>query len=169
MGSIPTEILTLTLGLLFGIWLGEATERFIRGKKLDAIADELYKQILPALKSIVHDKDVPVTSWAYPMDHEYVWDPVRSEPDKGYCKICGNPETECHEQVLAYRKRRAKSGIDTTNLFAVSIHDDEIILLNPPRSPMSKDTALNLAAYLVALADHGDIPFRRILEAVQNA
>lgn len=61
--------------------------------------------------------------------------------------------------------------IDTTNKFAVAIgagRDGAVhIMRSIPRS-LSKAEALNLAAYLVALADD-DGDFAELLEAVMNA
>lgn len=56
--------------------------------------------------------------------------------------------------------------IDTTNRFLVGVQGEQIAILKLGRS-MSKDDALNLAAYLVALADD-DGTFPSILAAVQN-
>lgn len=58
--------------------------------------------------------------------------------------------------------------IDTSNVFMVGVSGGRIILLKPPRGSFSNEDALNLAAWLVALADDGD-KFPAILDAVQNA
>jgi hypothetical protein len=63
--------------------------------------------------------------------------------------------------------------IDTTNRFAVAVvASGGIVLLHPPqaRELLTRDEALTLAAYLVALAESqgkGE-PFAAFLEAVQN-
>lgn len=56
---------------------------------------------------------------------------------------------------------------DSTNQFLVSVRgEDIVVLLHIPR-PMGKAQALNLAAWLVALADdHNQFP--ALLNAVQN-
>ena len=56
--------------------------------------------------------------------------------------------------------------IDTTNRFFVGVQGDAVVLLRPVQR-LSKDDALNLAAYLVALTDMNN-EFPAILEAVRN-
>ena len=56
---------------------------------------------------------------------------------------------------------------DTSNRFFVGGHGDNIILMKPIPSKLNRSEALNLAAWLVALADE-DGRFARLLEAVQN-
>ena len=56
--------------------------------------------------------------------------------------------------------------IDTTNRFLVSARGDEVLVLNPPRTGISRDDALNLAAWLVALAGGGE-KFAAVLRAVE--
>jgi hypothetical protein len=53
------------------------------------------------------------------------------------------------------------------NSFLVAVQGDNIVMFNPPRGPISKEQALNLAAWLVALADTED-KFDRVLAAVQS-
>lgn len=56
--------------------------------------------------------------------------------------------------------------IDTANRFLVGARGDDLVILRFARS-VTKEEALNLAAWLVALADSkGEFP--AILEAVQN-
>ena len=58
--------------------------------------------------------------------------------------------------------------IDTTNKFLVSVSGARnIIILNPPRGPMSREEALTFAAWIVALADEGDFALYR--SAVERA
>lgn len=57
--------------------------------------------------------------------------------------------------------------IDTSNKFLVGINRDLIIVMMI-RQTMSKDEALNLAAWLVALADPEGNKFKALLEAVMN-
>ena len=61
--------------------------------------------------------------------------------------------------------------IDTTNRFAVSAFGDGVAILNPPAAgePLTRADALNLAAWLVALADPLEDEFAAVLEAVENA
>lgn len=56
--------------------------------------------------------------------------------------------------------------IDTDNLEAVGLRGDDIVILRRGIR-LSRDQALNLAAWLVALADH-DGRFADVLERVQN-
>ncbi len=58
--------------------------------------------------------------------------------------------------------------MDTSNKFGVSIQGGNIVLLNA-RHVLSKDEALNLAAYLVSMADPGGDKFAEVLTAVQEA
>ena len=57
--------------------------------------------------------------------------------------------------------------IDTANKYGVSSRGNTIGLLFPPRGEMSKDEALTLAAWLVALACDEE-RFKEILTAVEN-
>lgn len=61
------------------------------------------------------------------------------------------------------------SEIDTTNKYLVSRRGGDILIL-ATNARLSKENALNLAAWLVALADDGTAPhsFAEILRAVQN-
>ncbi|CAN1724402.1 conserved protein of unknown function [Hyphomicrobium sp. 1Nfss2.1] len=56
--------------------------------------------------------------------------------------------------------------IDVMNKFGVSVGGGGIALLVPPRTPMTKDEALVLAAWLVALADPLGERFEKVLDAV---
>lgn len=60
--------------------------------------------------------------------------------------------------------------IDTTNRFLVASIDGQVAILNLPTTPISRLEALNLAAYLVAMADGWEEPtFEEVLEAVMSA
>lgn len=60
--------------------------------------------------------------------------------------------------------------VDTTNKFVVSVlGNGSVVILAPPRGPLSQDDALLLAAYLVALAAAPRERFLEILHAVENA
>jgi hypothetical protein len=63
----------------------------------------------------------------------------------------------------------ADEEIDTTNLFMVALMGDKLLIANPPRSPITEAEALNLAAYLVAMAETEGGQFQKVLEAVQGA
>lgn len=60
--------------------------------------------------------------------------------------------------------------METFNKFGVALGSDGlVILLPPPRGgPLSNDDALNLAAWLVALADR-DGKFGALLKEIQNS
>ncbi len=55
---------------------------------------------------------------------------------------------------------------DTTNRFAVGAQGEHVVVLLPLPPKLTPAEALNLAAYLVALADDGS--FAGLLEAVMN-
>lgn len=57
--------------------------------------------------------------------------------------------------------------IDGSNKFGVGVHGDHIIVVLAPHK-ISKADALNLAAWLVTLADDND-EFGLVIEKVQNA
>ena len=57
--------------------------------------------------------------------------------------------------------------MDIANKYIVAANQRGIVIMVPPRNPMTNTEALTLAAWLVALADTED-EFQSILEAVQN-
>lgn len=61
-------------------------------------------------------------------------------------------------------------GIDTFNKFLVGMRAQEpnILIQRPVLGPITKADALNLAAYLVSLADPDGERFAKVLKAVQN-
>ena len=59
------------------------------------------------------------------------------------------------------------SEIDTTNKFMVCTQGDKVAIIKHPYA-MNKADALNLAAWLVSIADTND-EFKMILEKVKNA
>lgn len=61
----------------------------------------------------------------------------------------------------------AADELSPDNTFMVGVSGANIILLKPPRGSMSKSDALNLAAWIVAVADDDD-KFPALLSAVQN-
>jgi hypothetical protein len=61
------------------------------------------------------------------------------------------------------------SEIDTTNKFMVGMTArDEFVMIMLPVRRIPKVDALNLAAYIVALADPLGEEFSKVLEAVKN-
>jgi hypothetical protein len=42
--------------------------------------------------------------------------------------------------------------IETANIFLVAANGESIVMMNPPRRPMSKSEAMNLAAWLAVMA-----------------
>jgi hypothetical protein len=61
------------------------------------------------------------------------------------------------------------SKIDTTNTFMVAAGGRGIAILNPPRTSITADEALLLAAWLVSIAEHSaSQEFAEVLQAVQS-
>lgn len=58
--------------------------------------------------------------------------------------------------------------MNVPNKFFVGAAGAGIAVMNPPRVPISKEDALNLAAHLVVLSMASDEEFKAVLEAVQN-
>ena len=60
--------------------------------------------------------------------------------------------------------------IDTRNIYLVGVHGDKLCILRMPVGRLSKHQALNLAAYLVSMAEAipGDEKFDEVLTAIQN-
>lgn len=59
------------------------------------------------------------------------------------------------------------SGVDTTNDFFVGVQGNRVVIMRPVPNLLTKEQALRLAAWLVALADD-DCEFPAVLKAVQN-
>lgn len=59
--------------------------------------------------------------------------------------------------------------VEIFNKFGVSIHGDNIALLLPLRGEMARDEALQLAAWIVAVADPSGKYFQEILSKVQES
>lgn len=57
---------------------------------------------------------------------------------------------------------------DTANRFMVGGLGDGFIIMRPPTGKLTKAEALNLAAYLVALAEEDAGEFQQVLDAVQG-
>lgn len=58
--------------------------------------------------------------------------------------------------------------IETLNQFIVAANGDCIVVMHPPNTPLTKEEALNLAAYLVALADPTHERFAKVLKAIES-
>lgn len=58
--------------------------------------------------------------------------------------------------------------IDTMNKFLVGFAAGGVLIMHPPRGPMSDDDALLLAAYLVSMTSAGHEAFSEVLKAVEN-
>lgn len=58
--------------------------------------------------------------------------------------------------------------MDTFNKHMVGVQGDNIVIVSPPRAPMSKTDALLFAAWIVALADDDETGFQKALEAIRN-
>lgn len=78
----------------------------------------------------------------------------------------GHPYSDC-DNPQAIKENQMSDEIDTSNKYMVGMQGNGIAIMFPPRGPIHRDEALTLAAWLVALADHGG-QFGKILEAVQN-
>jgi hypothetical protein len=93
-----------------------------------------------------------------------------ADNQRGYCLFCeahlasaGQHDTNCPLYV-------APPPIDATNKFSVGYRGDNIVYALrclPSMHRISKPEAINLAAYLVALAD-SDGQFERLLEAARG-
>ena len=59
--------------------------------------------------------------------------------------------------------------IDTTNRFFVASRGDNLLFIKPPLGEFSKEDALNMAAYLVLLAEEDDGEFSTVLECIKYA
>jgi hypothetical protein len=57
--------------------------------------------------------------------------------------------------------------MDTFNKHMVGVQGDNILIMMPPRGPMSREEALVFAAWIVTLAAHDDAEFQAALEAVR--
>lgn len=55
------------------------------------------------------------------------------------------------------------------NKHLVGVQGDNILIMNPPRGPMSKADALQLAAWIVALADDTEDQFDIIRTEIESS
>jgi len=60
-------------------------------------------------------------------------------------------------------------AIDTFNKFMVAMKDDKIVMIRPPLQPITKEEALLLAAWIVALAEDNEDEFQQVLDAIRSA
>ena len=61
--------------------------------------------------------------------------------------------------------------MDTTDIFnkyGVASNSKGIVFLMPPREPMTDDEAVQLAAWLVAMALRPTLSFKDVLDAIQR-
>lgn len=58
--------------------------------------------------------------------------------------------------------------LDVTNINMVSVNGSSVVILNPPRGPITKEHALTLAAWIVTLACANPGEFEKYLDAVQS-
>lgn len=60
--------------------------------------------------------------------------------------------------------------MNTFNKFAVGCYQDQIVIAVPPKraEPLSKDDALNLAAWLVVMADLTSEDLRAAVEEIEK-
>lgn len=56
--------------------------------------------------------------------------------------------------------------IETINRFLVAGQGQQVLVMRPPLGPITKDDALILAAWLVAIAEDGEHKFQPVLDAV---
>jgi hypothetical protein len=106
-------------------------------------------------------------------------DPART-PRIGAAALAGvprdaaRPDTEARTREAGSRTEEGmKEGtIDTANRFMVGVFRDDLVFLRPVPQKLSKDDALNLAAWIVALADDSggddDGDFQALLKAIRN-
>lgn len=57
--------------------------------------------------------------------------------------------------------------ISSMNEFMVGVQGDHILIMRPPTTPLTRERALNLAAWLVTLADQDD-EFGLYLEKIES-
>lgn len=62
----------------------------------------------------------------------------------------------------------ASPEIDTGNRFMVGSMGNDVVIMFPPRRPIGKADALNLAAYLVAVSCATEEEFLRVYRAILN-
>jgi hypothetical protein len=97
-----------------------------------------------------------------------------------HCGNCGSKKIVVDEvdserlSAMRWPKSEKKQGdqmdIDTMNKFIVGSQDNGIVIVNPPRGPISPEDALLLAAYLVLMAEHDAAhTFEQVTEAVKSA
>lgn len=58
---------------------------------------------------------------------------------------------------------------DTANKHLVGLKGDQVVVMVPPRAPLSREEAMMLAVWLVAISGVDLETFRQAYEAVANA
>lgn len=58
--------------------------------------------------------------------------------------------------------------VDTTNKFMVCKQAGKILIMNPPRGPISKHDAMVFAAWIVTLGDDDGLSFEAAKDAVES-
>ena len=94
-----------------------------------------------------------------------------------HCPKCSSQDFRIVQTQNLYRQsgmeQEAKAAwdkADSANHFIVCVKGEFVCILNPPTMmPMCKAEALNLAAWLVALADPDGTKFKQMLEQVTNS
>lgn len=61
----------------------------------------------------------------------------------------------------------SKSEIDTLNRHMVAVRGDHIVIMNPPRIPITNEDALVFAAWIVSCVGDDEL-WEETLKAVQN-
>jgi hypothetical protein len=56
--------------------------------------------------------------------------------------------------------------IDTGNYFLITAQGENVLIMRPPMRPITREQALNMAAFLVAIADPTRERFEQVLTAV---
>jgi hypothetical protein len=59
-------------------------------------------------------------------------------------------------------------AVDTANQFMVCKQAGKILIMNPPRGPISKHDAMVFAAWIVALGDDDGLSFEAAKDAVES-
>jgi hypothetical protein len=58
---------------------------------------------------------------------------------------------------------------DTANKHLVGLKGDQVVVMVPPRAPLSREEAMMLAAWLLAISGIDLETFRQAFDAVSNA
>jgi len=58
--------------------------------------------------------------------------------------------------------------LDSANHFSVTMKDGQIVILRPKSGPMSREEALNMMAWFLALMDPNDVEFATLAKLVKH-